>query len=258
MKEDLRESNQEFRRLQNEIATLRDRNAALREGGTSLQSKLDEKEKRIKTLRAAKDRAHDDYESLLKNLRAQKKLLEECVEEQNQTMMVGNKCLRDKAGLAKQLEAEFEDLKFKLDDKEAQVQNLTAQLFGIASAAAPQLVQIALNIQATQTLGVIDGLQAEIVQKDALILSLREEQAETLKHEASMAANRRMEEKKTAMSEADRVMEKAIADAARVMRELEKERGKAGELRKVAEEQQVLIGKLMEGNARLSGLGAGG
>lgn len=179
-----------------------------------------------------------------KRLRARKYELEAELEENKQWMAVGTKALHENTAKVKKFEAENARLNQILIEKEDANSKLNEQLLEITNAPPYEATSTALEVQASRTLGLVNGLKADVAREQAKVKSM-EAQVERSNGTARSQAQAKVELQRQ-VEDLKRSLSKQESNTAVATRQ-------AKEAQSLAEEQDALITRLMEENARLSG-----
>lgn len=184
-------------------------------------TKVSKEAKDLRLQRSRLERTQTAQAEEAKELRAEKKLLADKVEEVEALMRVGGKCLQEKALLIERLIGETQRVKQELLAREEEIRDWREKMEGAARMTAQEAVDVALDVQAKRSLGEIEELKEKVCGKDKALKMLREEIEELRKTKSK---------------------DREAAETEEVWRRL-------------AEDQQMLINKLVREHARLGGEG---
>lgn len=172
----------------------------------------------------------------LEDVRVAKAQRQKDLEELNQIMDLGTKVLAERNDENERLQEEMQSLRSSLADRDSTITSLRESVLHMTMAAPDGFAAFALEAQARQVLAMVNGLQQDVAEKDALIAD--RQQAED---ELSQAIGQYKDE----ATEAQKTIEDLRAS-------LEASKVRASEAQGVLDSQSDLIKRLMQENARLS------
>lgn len=208
-------------------------------------------ERRISSLKEENEGLREDKKRLsagqasARQLRDSKNSLQQQVKERDEMLDLGSKIAKDMTNERDRLKEENARLHQTVSERDATVSKLNERVWKITSANADEHTAVALEVQAEQTLGLVNGLKKDVV--------LREQQIEQ--------SSRQQQEAKAIIAQRDKANVQLQREVEGVKRELAKQKDAAEAASKLAAErgevmmeQDALIKRIMEENKRLNGL----
>ena len=216
--------------LKEQLAVAVENNEHYRERLVQRRGHIDDRKERLQMAKSM-----HDPQAAARELRERKQYYEEYIEDQSQFMGLGRKVLAEKTEQATRLTAEVHQLQTLIGARDAAISALHDKIQCLAMASADELAAIAIESQAERTLGMVDGLQEEIAQRDMAIENYK------AKNTALVAANESYSIKNQDLNRAVAAHKKGVDGAGK----------QAADAKGIIDDQGALIETLMEENARL-------
>lgn len=216
---------------------------------SSLHKRIQSLERENERLREEKDRHAAASKNTMKQMREKRESLQNLVKEKDDFLAMGTKAVKDKTETARRLEDENARLRQTVTDRDTMVTKLNEQLWKVTCAPLDERTDALLQTQAANTLSMVNGLKADVQCRDERIRDLEGQVKD-------------FDGRVVRMNGVIRGSNQVRADSQRevegVKRELKKQREvaesaakRATHAREVAEQQERLIGRILEENKRL-------
>ncbi|KAK5124033.1 hypothetical protein LTR85_002230 [Meristemomyces frigidus] len=284
--EQVRDLEKQLRERDDTISEQQDRHEKRKEQVRNLRNKLAdtekvkdrqndrlyEQEKKIKHMRQTLEQQHQQHYAEIAELDSR-------YEEQETAIVLSS-------GLLKQAHAERDQQKQQLFERDARIETLNDRIYKMTTSLPDEAAHVALDHQAQRHLLVMQGLQADLAERDARVENLRAEHAAALEAQEAQASKRISaeirglkkryeEERSTLIANEAAATSKRISSEAKAAKlrteEVQKHAGgaerravaaekkaeaagkRAEELKAATVDQKGLIERLMETNKRLAG-----